>query len=103
MLLKYPYGCIEQITSSIVPHIAVKHIHDALKIPYDLKVETIKYMDSEGNWRDRTIADTLADYIVKTMEYRVISGGFSYWTGEKVADFEMTAYAVRTLAKVRDL
>jgi uncharacterized protein YfaS (alpha-2-macroglobulin family) len=73
-LLEYPYGCLEQITSAVIPHIAVKNIHDALKSPYDIKTEKIKYYDStKRSWEYRTVNDMMGDYVVRLMGYRLSS------------------------------
>jgi uncharacterized protein YfaS (alpha-2-macroglobulin family) len=104
-LLQYPYGCLEQITSAVIPHIAVKNIHDALKSPYDLKVVKIKYYNSStSSWEERTIYDMMSDYVVRLMNYRLYSGGFGYWNSNvSYAEFELTAYAVNTLADIQAL
>lgn len=104
-LLQYPYGCLEQITSAVIPNIAVKNIHDALKSPYDIKTVKIKYYNSANrSWEDRTIYDMMGDYIVRLMNYRLGSGGFGYWnTNVYYAEFELTAYAVGTLADIQKI
>jgi len=104
-LLEYPYGCLEQITSAVIPHIAVKNIHDALKSPYDIKTEKIKYYDStKRSWEYRTVNDMMGDYVVRLMGYRLSSWGFGFWNSNvDVAEFELTAYALSTLAEIQKL
>lgn len=102
-LLRYPYGCLEQVTSAIIPHIAVKNIHDALKSPYDIKAVKIKYFDyMSSTWEERSVYDIMGDYVVKLMGYRLSSGGFGYWnSGMNYADFALTAYALNTLSDIQ--
>lgn len=104
-MLVYPYGCIEQITSAVIPHIAVKHMYDSVGVPYDLKTKTVRYYDvTLRSWQERTISDMLSDYVVRAMGYRLSSGGFGYWsTDVEYANFALSAYVMDTLADIRDL
>jgi uncharacterized protein YfaS (alpha-2-macroglobulin family) len=101
-LLRYPYGCIEQITSAVIPHIAVKHMYDVLGLPYDIKEKTISSV-RDGKEVQQTIHAMLTDYVARIARYQILNGGFTYWSGGEYADFEMTAYAMEALADVKGL
>ena len=103
-LLTYPYGCVEQITSAIIPHVAVKNIHDSLGLPYDLKEKKIKrYNTISQEMEDVSIQSVLTEYVMKVMSYEYFSGGFRYWSNGGYADFRMTAYVMKVLRGISDI
>ncbi len=69
-LMRYPYGCIEQTTSSVFPQLYLKKFID--------------YPDAYGERIDRNI-DAGIDRLRK---FQVYSGGFSYWPyGDKASEW----------------
>lgn len=103
-LLRYPYGCVEQRTSAVIPHVLVKKLHDALGLPYDLNAVTVDYY---AGTRDgvikKTVREALSDYASLVNSYRHSDGGLAYWPGSSYADFRMTSYVLPVLADVRSL
>lgn len=73
-LIKYPYGCIEQTTSSILPQLYLKDL-------YDLSDKHIIEIDNNIN-----------EGIKRLMTFQTQSGGFSYWPGQSEADEWGTNY-----------
>jgi uncharacterized protein YfaS (alpha-2-macroglobulin family) len=74
-LLQYPYGCIEQTTSSVFPQLyldQVKQLTDAEKA---------------------TIQSNVRAGIERLKLFVTSDGGFSYWPGHEDADSWSTAYA----------
>lgn len=74
-LIRYPYGCVEQTTSSAFPQLFVNDIMD---LTIDKKQEIQKNVESA---------------IKKLNNFQVPSGGLSYWPGEGREDEWSTNYA----------
>jgi len=86
-LLDYPYGCLEQRLSRLVPLLLAGDLVTAFGNP-ELDAKALRTRVQEE-------LDALASFQVE-------SGGFSLWPkGTRVHDY-LTAYAVRTLLEARD-
>ena len=66
-LLHYPYGCVEQTTSSLLPWLALKDFGDTLP--------DLKHTPEEAQ-------DAVAHGIEKLLSMQVDSGGLAYWPGD---------------------
>ncbi len=66
-LLHYPYGCVEQTTSSLLPWLALKDFGDALP--------DLKHTPEEAE-------DAVSRGINKLLSMQVESGGLAYWPGD---------------------
>lgn len=82
-LVSYPYGCAEQIASSLLPNLAVKQIIDLPQV--DNNLINIKELD------DKVFAG-----LQKLYGYQQPSGGFGIWQDSKVST-HLTAYILNTL------
>jgi uncharacterized protein YfaS (alpha-2-macroglobulin family) len=74
-LIHYPYGCVEQTTSSVFPQL---YLTDLMDLPSDKKSAIDKNVKSG---------------IDRLRKFQVSSGGIVYWPGEKVEDDWATNYA----------
>lgn len=87
-LLQYPYGCIEQTTSSTMPLLAIG--------------ELLQWVDSKK--RNKTdIKDMVARGINRLLAMQTASGGFGYWPGEDASDPWGTAYVTHMLLDAKKL
>ncbi len=103
-LLRYPYGCVEQRTSAVVPHVVTKRLYDSLGVPYDLNAVTVDaYSDAREGVKKKTVREVLSDYVSTLGAYRHSGGGLAYWPASESADFRMTAYVLPVLAEIRSL
>ncbi len=75
MLMRYPYGCIEQITSAAFPQLYLDRVSD---------------LDKEEKSR---ITENVSIAIAKICANQLIDGSFSYWPGKSEADEWATSYA----------
>ncbi len=101
-LIRYPYGCIEQRTSAVMPNVVLKRFADAIGADFDLDKKTVPYY--EGGLRvEKTVREALSDYVASIPSYVRNDGGFGYWTGDERSDFRMTAYALKALGEIRSL
>jgi len=82
-LIKYPHGCIEQITSAVFPQ---------------LYVDLIAPMTDK---QQRDVQKNITAAIAKLQNFQTSSGGFAYWTGgTEVADWA-TSYAGHFLIEAK--
>lgn len=77
-LIGYPYGCLEQTTSKVIPMIAVRGLADSLQLD-ELKGGKLDGFVNEG--------------IAKIGRHQTNSGGFSLWPGGQASAY-YTAYAL---------
>lgn len=85
-LVQYPYGCLEQTTSRLIPLVAARELTRSLRLP-----------ELEGDKLDRFIRIAIA----KITRYQTSSGGFGMWPGSE-PDAYLTAYALWGLKLARD-
>ena len=85
-LVQYPYGCVEQTTSSAFPQLYVKDISESIgkALSYDLKPE-----------------ENIRFAIAKLQSMQLYEGGLSYWQGGHEASWWGTAYAVHFLMEAK--
>ncbi len=74
-LIHYPYGCLEQTTSSAFPQL---YLADVFDITFDKKKEIEKNVKAA---------------IERLGRFQLANGGLSYWPGEREADEWSTTYA----------
>lgn len=74
-LIRYPYGCIEQTTSSVLPQLFITSL-------------------SKGDFIDKpTITRNINAGIARIGNFQTSDGGFSYWQGQSQSDAWGSAYA----------
>ncbi len=83
-LVHYPYGCIEQTTSSVFPQL---YLSDLMDLDEKMKA------DIERN---------IKAGISRIYSFQTASGGFSYWPGDYQADQWASCYAGQFLLEARD-
>lgn len=83
-LMQYPYGCIEQTTSSVMPQLFLD------------KLSNSAYIDKAK------IQQNINAAIAKIQRHQTYNGGFSYWLGGRVADSWGSNYAGHFLLLARD-
>jgi uncharacterized protein YfaS (alpha-2-macroglobulin family) len=81
-LIHYPYGCIEQTTSSARPLLYVRNLLPAI----DPKLASPERID-----------DMVKSGIDRIFSMQTSSGGFGYWPGENEPSYWGTAYATHFL------
>lgn len=74
-LIHYPYGCLEQTTSSAFPQL---YLTDVFDITFNKKQEIEKNVKAA---------------IARLGRFQLANGGLSYWPGEREADDWSTSYA----------
>ncbi|MGL1887114.1 MAG: MG2 domain-containing protein [Reichenbachiella sp.] len=82
-LIRYPYGCIEQTTSSVYPQLA------------------LKFLFSDDQRRLEEIDDNINAGIDRLRTFQLGDGGFSYWPGGNKASSWGSNYAGQFLIEAR--
>lgn len=77
-LVQYPYGCLEQTTSRLIPLIAARELTRSLSVP-----------EIQGEQLERYIRIAIA----KVLRHQAPGGGFSFWPGSEPEAY-LTAYAL---------
>ena len=86
-LYEYPYGCLEQRVSRILPMILFEDVIEAFDLP---ALEGKDYRDEVQKF-----FNTLTDYMTA-------SGGFSYWSGTDMAHPYVSAWTVFAMIKAKE-
>lgn len=86
-LLRYPYGCVEQTSSGIIPLAGVRALAKAGNIPGITEAQVDKY---------------LAKGVARLLSMQTISGGFAYWPGNVDPSWWGTMYATFALIMAKE-
>jgi uncharacterized protein YfaS (alpha-2-macroglobulin family) len=86
-LLRYPYGCVEQTSSGIIPLAGLRGLVKSGTIP-GLTVDTVDQFLKRG--------------IERLLSMQVASGGFAYWPGQSDASNWGSMYATFALINAKD-
>ena len=81
-LVRYPYGCIEQTTSTTRPLLFISNILPAID------PDLIK---------DGSIEEKFMHGVRRLFSMQTVDGGFSYWPGQSASTYWGTAYATHVL------
>ncbi|MCP4523612.1 MAG: hypothetical protein GY828_05350, partial [Candidatus Gracilibacteria bacterium] len=86
-LLQYPYGCIEQTTSSTYPNAVVKKMNTFFG----------------GIVPEKKVDENIKAGLERIQKMQVADGGFAYWIGETESNPYITPYVVRTLLDMQEM
>ncbi len=84
MLVDYPYGCLEQRASRLVPFVALKSVLDQYAQPW---------------LGERQPAEVVAENVKAIAQLQRPDGGFGYWPGAWRSNYWATAYATLALGE----
>lgn len=88
-LLKRPYGCGEQTTSSTYPNLLILKIEKELKTEIEPRIKAQARVFLEEGYK-------------RLLNYQTASGGFSYWGKNDTPNAALTAYILRFLHDAED-
>ncbi len=83
-LIRYPHGCLEQITSAVFPQLFLKQLIEL------------------GDRRKAEIERNVRVVIEKYKNYQLPDGGLGYWVGARESDDWATSYAGYMMLKARE-
>ncbi len=100
-LMRYPYGCIEQKTSAILPIALTKNLSEALGRSYDIDTPVLDYYDpTTYTLKKKSLRNALESYFTSLMTHERTSGGLGYWSDSSGTDLRMTSYVVRQIPEI---
>jgi uncharacterized protein YfaS (alpha-2-macroglobulin family) len=103
-LVDYPYGCLEQMSSRLVPFVALRELHGVFKLPW--KPATARAwvgQDAIARW-GTTDPDEVAAKTVKAIEaLQHFDGGYGYWSSDSCSSPHGSAYAVLALGRAAEV
>jgi uncharacterized protein YfaS (alpha-2-macroglobulin family) len=83
-LIRYPHGCVEQITSAAFPQI---YLHRLVKLPEERRFDIQEHVNGA---------------IHKLKAFQQTDGGFAYWAGSGGSHYWATSYAGHFLLAARN-
>lgn len=86
-LLRYPFGCVEQTSSGIIPLVGLTELIDERRFPGIDKKKVAEFTDGG---------------IQRLLSMQLDNGAFSYWPGAQEASWWGTLYASFALTLARD-
>jgi uncharacterized protein YfaS (alpha-2-macroglobulin family) len=86
-LLMYPFGCVEQTSSGVIPLAALRGLVQSGAVPGITVEEVDKFLKQGVN---------------RLLSMQVASGGFSYWPGDLVPSWWASMYAMSALTLARE-
>ena len=86
-LLQYPYGCVEQTSSKVLPLAALRGLIEKGLIPDIRTAQTDKYLRAG---------------VTRLLKMQTESGGFGYWPGNKSPHRAGTLYAMAALSIAKE-
>ncbi len=115
-LIEYPYGCLEQQSSRLVPFIALREIAGQFGVPWpgrDAKKAAANdevnalintYLFGTLDVSDKKDPDAVIDATVKSiLALQDGNGSFRYWSSSMCADPWTSAYATMALSRAKDV
>ncbi len=87
-LFEYPYGCLEQKTSRVLPVILFGDVVQTFGLE--------AFPDGRKN-----IDDVIRQYLDEVPKFQQFDGGFSYWTGNGIVSPYVTVYAMFALTQAK--
>lgn len=110
-LWHYPYGCLEQRTSSFIGHVYLKHFYNTIGKweEYDLKKITVQKYISEEKWTEDVSIDTIIkEYLALLPKYQTNNWGFTYWDESdnvwwREPNVWLTEYIVASLSMIQKI
>ena len=103
-LVDYPYGCLEQMSSRLVPFVALRELHGVFKLPW--RPESARGWvgeDAIARW-GTTDPDEVAAKTVKAIEaLQHHDGGYGYWSSDSCSSPHGSAYAVLALGRAAEV
>lgn len=85
-LLRYPFGCVEQTSSGVIPLAGIRGLAKTGELPGITAERVDKFLEKGVN---------------RLLSMQVDSGGFAYWPGETTASWWGTMYATFALSTAK--
>ena len=114
-LIDYPYGCLEQLSSRLIPFVALREVQkvfgnqtgkatndESAKKATELNAQ-LRQLTGREDGEQATDADTVVrQTVAKIEQLQAPSGGFRYWPGEGCTYAWPSIYATLALHRARE-
>lgn len=103
-LAEFPYWCLEQKQSAIMPNVYLKRLYDAAWQVFDLSKKNVKvYIDSDTWYKNVPEDEIIRNYIAESEKYQKFNWWFVYWSdsNERYADFRLTSIIVKWMSELK--
>jgi len=87
-LVKYPYGCLEQTASLLLPLMELQELSKTFK--FDLQAS-------------KPIPEVIKANLAKVLSLQNADGGFKYWTSDRDSDPWLSPYIAKLLVRAEEL
>ena len=103
-LVDYPYGCLEQLSSRLVPFVALRELSGRFNVPWKPDTATAWVSSEALAEQGAKDPDALIRQTVKTIErLQNVDGGYRYWASDGCSAEWASAYAVLALGRAADV
>ncbi len=103
-LVDYPYGCLEQQASRLVPFVALREMSGRFGTPWQSEAARSWIGDETLATRGSTDPDTVVRETVRAIEkLQNHDGGYRYWSSSGCSAHFASAYAVLSLARAKEV
>lgn len=115
-LIEYPYGCIEQMSSRLIPFVALREIYGKFGGSWPVTEADRAAQKKREQWLSFWIGEDMLktfqvsepDEVVKLTVSNIIKlqnrdGGFRYWASEGCSEDYASSYAVLALARAKEV
>ncbi|EKE29741.1 MAG: hypothetical protein ACD_2C00107G0001 [uncultured bacterium (gcode 4)] len=105
-LSQFPYWCIEQKQSAILPNVYMKKLYSSIWLPFDLTKKMVKTFVDADTWNKEVSEDELIkNYIAESPNFQKLSWGFSYWSDDafRYPDFHLTSTILKWFAEIKSI
>jgi alpha-2-macroglobulin len=103
-LVDYPYGCLEQLSSRLVPFVALRELSGRFNVPWKPDTATAWVSSEALAEQGAKDPDALIRQTVKTIErLQNVDGGYRYWASDGCSAEWASAYAVLALGRAAEV
>lgn len=106
-LANFPYWCIEQKQSAILPNVYIKKLYTSVWLPFDLTKKMVKvWVDGDTWFKEITEDEIIKNYISASISFQKNSGWFTYWkdwVSNTLADFHLTSIVLDGMSEIKSI
>lgn len=103
-LVDYPYGCLEQLSSRLVPFVALRELHGIFHIPWKPE-SALDWVgeDAITRWGTRDPDEVVRKTVRSIEALQRSDGGYGYWSSDSCSSPYGSAYAVLALGRAAEV
>ena len=102
-LVDYPYGCLEQEASRLVPFVALRELSGRFGIPWKEAASTWIDREALATWGSTDPDDVVRGTIRRIERLQNHDGGYRYWASSPCSSHYASTWAVWALARAKEV